>query len=67
MVDNIITVLKRRDGLTTEEAVEMVREAYVEWGCGNDPHQIEEMLHHDIGLEPDFIEDVIALADKYGW
>ena len=49
------TILMRRDGLTAEEADELIEEAREDVQNGCDP---EEVLY-ELGLEPDFIFDLL--------
>ena len=52
----LVRVLMRRDGLTYEEASELVNEARERVLDGEDP---EEILHYDFGLEPDYVYDLL--------
>ena len=52
---DIERVLMRRDGLTADEAREQVEEMHQDILNGADP---EELLY-DIGLEPDYIFDIL--------
>ena len=54
---NLIQILVRRDGLSTEEAQEWVDEARSRVReFGEDPEQI---LFEEFGLEPDFLFDLL--------
>ena len=50
--------IMRRDGLTSDEADEMIEEAKEMIAEGYDP---EEVLAEEFGLEPDYIFDLIDL------
>ncbi len=56
----LLTILMRRDGLTREEAIEILREAHEAVleaiDNGEDP---EEVFMDITGLEPDYIMDII--------
>ena len=56
MVDSILEVLMRRDGLSKEEAQERIDEAKQMVADGDDP---EEVVHYEFGLEPDYIWDIM--------
>lgn len=49
-------VIMRRDGLTSDEADDLIEEAREEVMEGADP---EDVLQNTFGLEPDFIFDLI--------
>jgi hypothetical protein len=56
MVESILEVLMRRDGLTKDEAQERIDEAKQMVLDGDDP---EEVVHYEFGLEPDYIFDIL--------
>ena len=56
MVDSILEVLMRRDGLSEEEAQERIEEAKQMVLDGEDP---EEVVRYEFGLEPDYIFDIL--------
>jgi ribosomal protein L7/L12 len=53
----IIKVLMHRDGLSLEDAKDLVKELSARVLDGDDP---EEILHDELGLEPDYIFDLIS-------
>jgi ribosomal protein L7/L12 len=53
----IIKVLMHRDGLSLEDAKDLVKELRTRVLEGDDP---EEILHDELGLEPDYIFDLIS-------
>lgn len=55
-MESLKEVLMRRDELTSDEADEQIQEMRDEVEAGADP---EELLN-DIGLEPDYIFDIIG-------
>ena len=60
MSKEIIRVLMERDGLTKEEAeerVEEVREMFED--CEYDSTECELILAEELGLEPDYIFDLL--------
>lgn len=54
---SVIDVLMKRDRLTKDEAVEIVREAK-ELILQN-PDEADEIMMYDLGLEPDYLEEVL--------
>jgi hypothetical protein len=53
---NLKKDIMQRDGLTSEEADEMINDARERVMEGENP---DEILHEDFGLEPDYIFDLI--------
>lgn len=54
--ESILEVLMRRDGMSKENAQEMIDEAKERVAEGEDP---EEILLDDFGLEPDYVFDLL--------
>ena len=57
-METIKQILMRRDGMSADEAQDMIDEARERINEGEDP---EEILHYDFGLEPDYIFDLIGV------
>lgn len=57
-METLKQILMRRDGMSADEAQEMINEARERVEEGEDP---EEILHYDFGLEPDYIFDLIGI------
>jgi hypothetical protein len=55
-LESVESILMRRDGMTRDEAREMIRDMQQRAADGEDP---EELLH-EIGLEPDYVWDIIG-------
>ena len=55
-MNEIVKILVERDGMTIDEAQQMVKEAKKQVYNGEDP---EEILLYEFGLEPDYIFDLI--------
>lgn len=53
---SILAVLMKRDGMTRDEAQELIDEARELVAEGENP---EEILRVDFGLEPDYIFDLL--------
>lgn len=62
---SIVKILMRRDGLTRDEAAELVVQtqdridALLESGVA-DLSEIEDVISDDLGLEPDYVMDFIG-------
>jgi hypothetical protein len=56
MVESILEVLMRRDGMSKAEAQERIEEAKQLVLDGENP---EEVVHYEFGLEPDYIWDLM--------
>jgi hypothetical protein len=56
-LDSVESILMRRDGMTRDEARDAIHEMQQRVIDGEDP---EEVLH-EIGLEPDYIFDILPL------
>lgn len=56
---NIVTkILMERDGLTRAAAEELINETREEI-LASDPWEIEDILMNNLGLEPDYIFDIL--------
>lgn len=56
-MQSLKTVLVNRDGISAKEADERIKELRRRFREGEDP---EELLHSELGLEPDYIFDIIG-------
>lgn len=54
----VVEILIRRDGLSQKEAEHLVTMTQDEMLDGN-PYEAEEILSNNLGLEPDYIFDVL--------
>jgi len=54
-MNRVVRILMRRDGLTEEEALELIEECREELEAGNE-YATEDIL----GLEPDYMLDVLG-------
>lgn len=58
----VVKILMNRDGLTEEEAIQavkMVRDMIE--NCDYDPEQVEEIIMSELGLELDYISDILDI------
>lgn len=58
-LNEIEAILKRRDDLTDAEAKEAYESFLDDCRTCENPFEIEEMLESDLGLEPDYMMQVI--------
>lgn len=61
-VKRVVNILMTRDGLSKEEAIEEIKifkEDAQEAIDNGDLDEVEEMLMNDLGLEPDYVFDLI--------
>ena len=60
-MNRVIEILMKRDGLSKEDAYDLVNEVRAEMqdaiACG-DYDLAEEIIESDLGLEPDYIIDI---------
>lgn len=55
-MDKIINILMKRDGITREEALELIGEVKdMMEECNYDPDECEEIFMSELGLEIDYI------------
>ena len=60
LMNRVIEILIQRDGITAAEAqsiLDDVRGMFKE--CDYDPDECENIMHSQLGLEPDYIIDVL--------
>lgn len=55
-METIVQILMSRDGMSRADAEELVQELRQRVIEGEDP---EDLLHEELGLEPDYIEELI--------
>ena len=62
-MERIISILMRRDGLTHEEATEVVDNCISELMDaveGTNFLSLEEVIEQELGLEPDYLDDLLS-------
>lgn len=57
-MNEVVKILMDRDGMTQKEAEELVNETREEI-LAADPWEIEEIILNNLGLEPDYIFDIL--------
>ena len=55
-MNKVVAILMARDGMSEEEATELVKECRQMIYEGEDP---TDVLQYELGLEPDYIFDII--------
>lgn len=55
--NGVVELLMRRDDMSREDAEETLRELTDRVADGEDP---EELMHYELGLEPDYIWAIIS-------
>ena len=59
-MEKVIKILMERDGLKRHEAIEFIHEAQDAMeSCGYDSYQCEEIMRDYLGLEMDYLFDLI--------
>lgn len=57
-MNRVVKILMERDGMTQKEAEELVNEAREEI-LASDPWEVEDIMLDILGLEPDYIMDIL--------
>lgn len=59
-MDRVVNILIRRDGNTKEEALARIDEVRkrIE-NCNYDPEESEDIVMEELGLEMDYLEDIL--------
>ena len=61
-MERVIQILMKRDGLTREEAKDLVdetRDLLIEAAANGDYFECDQIMADQLGLEPDYIMDII--------
>lgn len=59
-MSRVVNILMSRDGLTEKQATELVEDtAAMMAACNYDPDECEDIMLDELGLEMDYIYDVI--------
>lgn len=57
----LIEILMKRDGISEEHARSLIEETRDEIMCLGDPCEADEVIMNMLGLEPDYLEDVLGI------
>ena len=60
-MNSLVRALMRREDIGKEEAIEMIQSTFCMMDDGADP---EDILLDEFGLEPDYIDDYLAMYEK---
>lgn len=58
-MNRIIKILMERDGMSEQEARDLFKETRDEILMLDDPFEAEDIMSEYLGLEPDYIEDLL--------
>ena len=58
-MNRIIKILMERDGMSEQEARDLFKETRDEILTLDDPFEAEDIMSEYLGLEPDYIEDLL--------
>ena len=58
-MNRIIKILMERDGMSEQEARDLFKEARDEILMLDNPFEAEDIMSEYLGLEPDYIEDLL--------
>ena len=60
-----VKILMKRDGMSLEEAVELIRQTYEEIQDeilnGMDVSDVDDIISANLGLEPDYLYDILTI------
>ena len=59
-MNTIVNILMKRDGMTRDEALDLLKEVKeMMEECEYDPEECESIFESELGLEPDYIMDFL--------
>ena len=59
-MNKVVKILMERDGLTKEEATDLLYEVQdMMKECDYEPFECEDIMSSELGLEPDYIMDIL--------
>ena len=59
-MNRVVKILMEREGLSREEAEDILNEVKeMLEDCNYDPEESEEIISSELGLEPDYIMDIL--------
>lgn len=60
-MERVVEILMEREGLQRHDAIDLINEARDAMeDCNYEPYQCEEILADYLGLEPDYMFDIIG-------
>lgn len=60
-MNRVIKILMERDGISEEEARALVKETRDELIMLDNPFEADDIIANYLGLEPDYIEDILYI------
>jgi hypothetical protein len=60
-MNRVVEILMERDGISEEEARTLVRETRDELIMLDNPFEADEIIEDYLGLEPDYLEDILYI------
>jgi hypothetical protein len=60
-MNSLVRAVMRREGITEEEAIDSIKETFPMMDEGQCP---EEILIDQFSLEPDYLDDYLAMYDR---
>ena len=58
-MNRVVKILMERDGISEDEAHALVRETRDELIMLDNPFEADEIIENYLGLEPDYLEDIL--------
>ena len=60
-MNKVVEILMKRDGISEDEARTLVRETRDELIMLDNPFEADEIIENYLGLEPDYLEDILYI------
>jgi hypothetical protein len=60
-MNKVVEILMKRDGISEDEARALVRETRDELIMLDNPFEADEIIEDYLGLEPDYLEDILYI------
>lgn len=60
-MNKVVEILMKRDGISEDEARALVRETRDELIMLDNPFEADEIIENYLGLEPDYLEDILYI------
>lgn len=60
-MNRVVKILMERDGISEDEARALVRETRDELIMLDNPFEADEIIENYLGLEPDYLEDILYI------
>ena len=60
-MNSLVRALMQKESITKEETIDSIKETFPMMDDGADP---EDILLNEFGLEPDYVDDYLAMYEK---